>query len=280
MMNETADTQNLPPDEAAARLLGLLQSGEGQALTLRAEAVALQRRAAELLDRADHLEHVERLRAVLLALDEQYEAALEEEGRLETALAAAIKAERRAEDAARAATANHRQAVEAERRGQRRGTPAEQTGLLATMRAAADVKARHEAAHEGARGQRLALERQLADARERVIECERASQGAGELVKNPPTAPMSTVTGVLDGARRLLHGGELDGDARGGMLLIVAELARRTGLERSIRAEAREAVTREIAERRLERIMPAPGHPLHPSSTSGTRVIPVAPPRG
>lgn len=268
---------NPTPQQAAETLLKFFDSGEGQALKLRSEASALQLKAAALLDEADRIEHVERLKAVAAKLDEQREAEAQAERELEAAVTAAITEARRAEDVAREAAENHRQLADQERRGQRaNASPAEQTENLLKVRAAADVAARLQAGAEGAQASRVAMERRLGEARQRTAECERTCEVAHALAENPPTVPVSAATALLDGVRRMTLGQELSDSARGTVELLVTELGRRLGVDKVIRNEARKAWEQEQRERQDNLLLPAKGHPLRPANP-GVQAIPVLP---
>lgn len=245
---------------------------------LRGEAIRLQLQAAEILDEADRLEFKAQLREAVLQLDAPFEAALQEEERLVQAVEEGIQAERQAEDEARAAVENHRLAVEAERAGQhQRLTASEQTELLMRARAAADVATRFQAAAEGATAHRQRLEGQLAAARQRVRECEAASQAASTLAANPPLVPVSPATALLDGFRRLMYGQQLDEQARALVAEMIGAAAGMTGVARQIQAKAVDAHDRELANRAFERNMPKSGHPLRPSNPASP-VFAVRPP--
>ncbi|MET9071772.1 hypothetical protein ABZX95_06205 [Streptomyces sp. NPDC004232] len=247
---------------------------------LRGEAIRLQLQAAELLDEADRVELKAQLREAAKATDAPLEAALQLEVQLVEAVEEAIQAERQAEDVAREAAENQRLAVEAERDGQHRQLSAsEQTDLLMRARAAADVAARLQAAAEGAKAHRESVEQQLVAARQLVRGQEAAEETAYALWHNPPKAPTSAYTALLDGFRRLMWGQQLDKQATAVVTGLVQDAAKLTGVTGWTRAAAIEQHDRELANRAFERNMPAPGHPLRPSNPASP-VFAVRPPTG
>ncbi|SEC88235.1 hypothetical protein SAMN05216489_01870 [Streptomyces sp. 3213] len=231
---------------------------------LRAEAVRLQLKIAELLDEADRLEFKAKLWEAEHELDGLYEVALQEESRLIKAVKAAIQAEREAEDGAREAAENHRLAVEAERAGHKLSAT-EQTDLLMRARAAADVAARFQASVEGARAHRESLEKTLAAARDDVRQREAANEVAHTLMTNPPKAPTSAATALLDGFRRLMWGQQLGKEATAVVTGLVQDAAKLTGVTRWTEVAAIEQHDKARANAAFERNMPAKGHPLRPS---------------
>jgi hypothetical protein len=245
---------------------------------LRGEAVGLLMKVAELLDEADRVEFRAKLREAEHELDGLYEVALQEEDRLIKAVKAAIQAEREAEDGAREAAENHRLAVEAERAGHKLSAT-EQTDLLMRARAAADVAARFQAGAEGARAHRESLEKTLAAARDDVRQREAANEAAHTLMTNPPKAPTSAATALLDGFRRLMWGQPLDKGATAVVTGLVQDAAKLTGVTGWTKAAAIEQHDRELANRAFERQMPAKGHPLRPSNPTSS-VFAVRPPTG
>jgi hypothetical protein len=245
---------------------------------LRGEAIRLQLQAAKLLDEADQLELKARLREAARATDAPLEAALQAEDQLMEAVKVAIQAEREAEDEARAAAENHRLAVEAEREGQRHKlTASEQTDLLVHARAAADVAARLQAAAEGAKAHRGATEKALDEARQLVKQREAAEEAAYALAKNPPKAPTSVYTALIDGVRRLMWGQPLDKEATAVVTGLIQDAAKLTGVTRWAKAAAVEQHDRELANRAFERNMPHQGHSLRPSNPTSP-VFAVRPP--
>lgn len=245
---------------------------------LRGEAVGLLMKVAELLDEADRVEFKAKLREAAKATDAPLEAALLEEERLEKAVTAAIWAEREAEDEAREAAENHRLATETEREGQQRKLSAsEQTDRLYRARAAADVAARLQAAAEGAKTHRESLEQQLTATRQLVREREAVEQVAYALAKNPPKAPTSAATALLDGFRRLMWGQPLDKEATAVVTGLIQDAAKLTGVTRWTRAAAIEQHDRELANRAFERQMPHSGHALRPGNPTSP-VFAVRPP--
>ncbi|WP_430378407.1 hypothetical protein [Streptomyces sp. B1-3] len=245
---------------------------------VRRQALQLQLTAARLLDEADRLEFRAKLRELAKATDEPGDAARLEEVRLVEAIEAAIQVERQAEDRVREADENHRQAAEAERDGQRGQLSAsEEADLLHRTRAAADIAARRRAHAEGVKTHRESLERQLAAARQVVSERTAAEEAAYALVNNPPKAPTSTITALLDGFRRLMWGQELDKQGLAVVNGLVQDAAKRTGLARHLQAQAVEQRDKERANRAFERSMPAPGHPYRPANPTSP-VFAVRPP--
>ncbi|MER6374870.1 hypothetical protein ABT255_42410 [Streptomyces mirabilis] len=247
---------------------------------LRGEAVNLYQQAATLLDQADELELKAKLREAVLQLDAPFEAALQEEKRFVSAVETAIQDERTAEDEARNAAENHHLAVEAEREGQAcKLSAAEQTTLLLTVRAAADVAARLQAAAEVAKAHRESLEQQLTAARQAVRERKAACEAASTLAQNPPAVPVSAVTALLDGFRRLTWGLPLDKQAMSVVAGVVEAAASKTGVTNWLQASAVEQHDRERASVAFERNMPAKGHPFRPSNPASP-VFAVRPPTG
>lgn len=276
----TSDAQFTEP---AKRLIQRVTSVPGATAVLapsllRGEAIRLQLQAAELLDEADRVELKAKLREAAKATDGPLETALLEEDRLAKAVEAAIQVERQAEDRARDATENHRLAAEAEREGHQRPA-AEQTTLLVTTRAALDVAARLQAAAEGAKAHRESLEQQLVAARGLVREREAAEVVAYALAKNPPAAPVSVYTALLDGFRRLTWEQPLDGEASAVVAALVQHAATQTGLTRHLKATAIEQHDQARANAAFERNMPAKGHPFRPSHPTSP-VFAVRPPNG
>jgi hypothetical protein len=77
--------------------------------------------------------------------------------------------------------------------------------------------------------------------------------------------------------RRLIWGEPLDETTRGVALLLTSEAARRTGLDRSLKADGRKELEQELIERQQNLILPRKGHPLRPANAGGTTYIPVPP---
>ncbi|WP_043668330.1 hypothetical protein [Streptomyces xylophagus] len=247
---------------------------------IRRNALQLQLAAGELLDQADQLEFEAQLRAAARATDGPGDEAREEEARLIEAIEAAVQAERQAEDRAREADENHRQAAETERDGQRgRLSATEETDLLQRARAAADIAARRRAHAEGARAHRESLERQLVAARQLVRERTSAEETAYALAKNPPKAPTSAYTGLIDGFRRLMWGQGMDKEALAITAGLVQDAAQRTGLTQRVRAQAVEQHDKARANAAFERNMPAKGHPHRPNPAGQTWHVAQVPSR-
>ncbi|MCH5677933.1 hypothetical protein [Streptomyces gilvus] len=245
---------------------------------LRRQVIQLHLLAANLLDEADRMEYKAELRKAAKAVDGLGDEARLSEAHLVEAVEAAIQAERQAEDEARDAAENHRLAAEAERDGQHQGLSAsEQTDRLVRARAAADVASRFQAAAEGAKAHHESLERQLVAARDLVRSREVAEAAAYSLVKNPPKAPTSAYTALLDGVRRLLWGQEMDKQGMAVTAGLVQDAAQKTGLTRHVQATAIEEHDKELLARSFDRRMPAPGHPLRPANPTSA-VFAVRPP--
>lgn len=247
-------------------LLGqLIDADSITALMLRGEAAQDMLRAAAKLDQADELEHLERLRAALKAASAPRAAAKQAVADREQDLAAAITAEREAEDRARAAADHHQQTGDAERAAQlHNADPATQTDALLRVRAAADVATRAQAAAEGATTARQRAEQALEQARAELVRAERVEAAAAAALREPGPAAVSGITALIDGVRRLQHGGRLDPDAETVAMDGLRQLAERTGVARMIRNTAREEFAQELRERQSEAFMPRPGHPLRP----------------
>ncbi|MEV7150484.1 hypothetical protein AB0O05_28775 [Streptomyces sp. NPDC093084] len=276
----TANPMDTIPAEVRRQLADLLQSDDMEALKLRAEAISLQTRAAELLDQADGLEFMAQLKQGAAQLEQPLADARAEEQRWEAALTSAIQAERDADDRSRAAAENARLAVDAERRAARdHADPATQTDLLVRARAAADVASRAKAGHEGATTHLRSVESQLAAARQATASAEERLELAGQTVARPPAAPASAWTLVLDGFRRLLLGAELTSSDRALVKLFVRHAALKLGLDREFAREALDKHEQEVRARADSMLMPKPGHPLRPANP-GTTFVPVLPASG
>jgi hypothetical protein len=247
-------------------------------MVLRRQVIQLQHLIANLLDEADRVEFKTQLRDAAKATDEPLDAALQAEVQLTEAVETAIQAVRQAEDEARDAVENHRLAAEAEREGQRgKLSASEQTNLLMRARAAADVATRQQAAAEGAKAHREATEKALVVARQLVREREAAHEAAYHLWHNPPKAPTSAYTALLDGVRRLLWGQEMDKQGMAVTAGLVQDAAQKTGLTRRVQVTAIEQRDQELNRLAFERSMPAPGHPLRPANPTSP-VFAVRPP--
>jgi hypothetical protein len=259
--------------DAMQSMHNLLTTGTGPAWLKRAEALALQRAAAALLDEADQLEFVDQLRSFAQAHAEPTAAAFAAEEAAEEAVSKAVSAERRAEDRHREALENQRKAAEAEKRAAKgRKSAEQQTEALLRARAAADVSARAQAAAEGARTAREQAEKQLAHARAAAQSAEEVQAAAYQLAQNPPPAPTGQVTALVDGLRRLAFGQELTPEALSTVRFLVTDLAKRLNLHYGWIAQGRDQAEGELKERAQNMVMPAKGHPLRPASSGGRAV--------
>lgn len=284
-----AQLLNMTPEQFAERFQGadlsqvreqvaaLAESDDMGALTLRGQAAQLILQAAEKLDQADALEHHGRLKAALAACvqpRQQAHAAVEQ---LKQAVKNSITAERAAEDRARDAAEHHRLAVDAERQAHTtHAAPDVQTDRLLRMRAAADVAAREQAAAEGAHTVRIQAEKGLTEARAHARRMEEVEAAAAKALGNPGVAPVSGVTALTDGLRRLYQGGRLDADAEAVARGELAKLAERTGVARQLRAEGAAQLREELSERQRNAFVPKVGHPLRPAD-AGQIYVPVNP---
>lgn len=253
--------------DTAVELLGqLIDSDNVKALFLRGQAARRMQEAAALFDQADELEHVERLRAALRAAGPPRAAARQAVTAREQDLTAAIAAERAAQDRARAAADHQQKTVDAERQAQLGDAdPAAQTDALLRARAAADVATRAQAAAEGATAARQHAEQALEQARAELARAERLEAAAAAALREPGPAAVGAITALVDGVRRLQHGGRLDPDSEAVALDGVLQLAEKTGVARRIRNTAREEFTEELRTRQSEAFMPRPGHKLRPA---------------
>jgi hypothetical protein len=272
---------SMTPDQARKQLMTLLgdtfemltNTADGQASVLRGEAAQLLLQAAAKFDEADEKEHLGRLRDALSAFTEPIKAAYAAIESGEVRVTEAIAAERRAEDRVREAVENHRLAVEAEQAAQRdNATSAVQTDALMRMRAAADVTARARAAAEGAKTARDQADEAVVGARRVLTALEAGQAEAAAALRNPGLAPVSDVTGLLDGVRRLSQGGRLDGDAMNAARDGVREIAERTGVAKQLRREGANVALQELRDKQREMSLPNPGHPLRPANAGMTFV--------
>lgn len=268
--------EGLDPSEAMAKMGAVLMSASGRAMLLRAEALQLQSVVAAKLDEADALELADKLKEFTDAKESVFLEAEALEQQAEAAVSPLINAERDAEDKLRAATEHARKSAEAERKVSKgRSTPEQQTEALMRARAAVDVQHRAQAAYEGAKAAREAAEKHLVSARQHAEAMEAEYRAAFALKANPPKAPQSATTGIIDGFRRSMLGEELSPAARGTVEILVKDYCRRTGLDRVFAAKGREQVEAEL-QQKATAFLPKAGSSAR-SRTVGVDVIPVRP---
>lgn len=232
-----------------------------------AEAFALQRQAAEILDAADQAAHVAQLQGAVDDAVRAVEAGAEAVALIEDQVVSLVAEERAAEDDWRAAVDHHRTVAEAEAAASRNHvSPQEQTARLLELRAAADVVEREKASAEGARAVRVSGEAQLEQARGILAELKARHMDAVAAWEEPGRAPMGVMTLTLDGLRRLAAGVEMTGQEQAQLYDVVKDLAARLGVLADVRRDERRRIEDEAATRTAGRMLPAAGHPLRPAS--------------
>lgn len=253
-----------------------------------AQAVALHRKALDLLQDADAAEYARGLYDAWDAAGNAVSAAAKKTPVLEAALDAALKAERKAQDRARSAADYARECAEKHRRAKRdHAAPDVQTDAAIRAEKSAGVVQGEQAAAEGATAEREQAESNLAAHRAELARLEDAELAASKAAENPPErVTLGVWSGMLGHPLLTLARPDLTDAERGAIQLQATVVANLSGLDGMLRAEGRQegrkALEAELRDRAMltQRVrngglvaIPNPGslHTPRPGQPAGRR---------